>query len=191
MVDIGVTNKYNLVFWTVGEHMINNREQHNNSEVQVNGDKSTHVELDFGKLEGKMPKMYSDIHQPRAENSLALRNWLRNENFEIGHLKGFFKLNDKYDIFEQDLTVGFVAYLFNMEENYISYEQWVDTEVKAVEQDGNLYRYINIMVGCGKNELSKTNNFFIHEWEGNQWFQEWVGYDVDWSDWIGGPKQKK
>lgn len=171
--------------------MINNREQNKAIESELESDIVSHVELDFGDIEGKMPLMYSAIHQPRAENSLALRNWLRGENFEIGHLKGFFKLNDKYNIFEQDLTVGFVAYLFNMEQDYISYEQWVDTDVKAIDADGKLCRYINILVGCGKNELSKTNNFFMHEWEANQWFQEWVGYDVDWSDWIGGPKQKK
>ena len=144
--------------------------------------------LDFGKIEGQMPKMYSDIHQLRAENSVMLRNWLRNENFEIGHLKGFFKLNDNLGIFEQDLTVGFVAYLFNMENEFLNYEQWVNTDVMMVGADSKLYRYINILVGCGRYELSKADNFFIHEWEGNEWYQEWVGYEVDWKDWIKGPK---
>jgi|JYMV01.1.fsa_nt_gi hypothetical protein len=146
--------------------------------------------LPIGNIESGIRKIFNDYHQQKALNNMNLRNWLREEDFSLGQIKGWFQLQDSKNELHQDLCVGFVAYLFCIENEFLSFDEWNEIDPIKLDKESRLYRLISMLQKCSIYDLEKSENFFIHEWEENQWFMDWSGINVDWSDWIGGPKIK-
>ena len=119
---------------------------------------------------------------------MQLRNWLRDENLRLQDIKAYFSLISKSNTFDESLTAGFLAFFFNLENDYISFVDWSELPKSKLVQSDRKFNLIKIIHSCARYELSKADNFFIHEWEANRWFDTWSGISVDWSDWIEGPK---
>lgn len=146
--------------------------------------------LSLGDIEDSIPTLYSPIHQDKAVNNMHLRNWLREISFELGMIKGFFESLGENDTLQENLTCGFVAFFLGIKSDFIGFDDWLALDSIPVSLDSREFEIINIVRGCANYELTKANNFFIHEWEADRWFDQWSGIEVDWSDWINGPKIK-
>lgn len=146
--------------------------------------------LPTGEIETGIREIFNEYHQNKALNNMHLRNWLREEDFSLGQIKGWFEEQDSKNHLHAHLCAGFVAYLFCIENEFLSFDDWNNIDSIKVNKESRIYRLIGILHKCSIYDLEKSENFFIHEWEGYAWFNEWSGIEVDWSDWISGPKEK-
>jgi hypothetical protein len=146
--------------------------------------------LDFGQSEKSIPVQYSPKHQQRAENSMILRNWIREEEISLEDVKGFYLTKNAQNSIEEFLSIGFLAFLFELQDDYITINDYKDLTHTIIDTKSRKFSILEIIHKSARCEYSKIENFFIHEWEGSKWFSEWSAIDVDWSDWISGPKYR-
>ena len=145
--------------------------------------------LTLGDMEDSIDVNYNKTNNARALNNMHLRNWLREEGFKLGHIKGFFDCTNNNNSLHLNLCAGFVAFLFadDIGFEFIGFEEWTKIDAIPVTDDSRMFSLINILQLCSIFNVEKSNNFFIHNWENNEWFPLWSGLDVNWDDWINGP----